>query len=75
MRPLSTSLFSFALSFPGCFQTTPRLPPAEAPAIASAQPRVGQFAPDIIGEDLDGVPFRLSDYRGKVVVLDFWGHW
>ena len=32
-------------------------------------------APDIIGHDLDGVPFKLSDYRGKVVVIDFWGDW
>jgi hypothetical protein len=24
---------------------------------------------------MDGVPFKLSDYRGKVVVVDFWGHW
>lgn len=32
-------------------------------------------APDITGDDLDGVEFNLSDYRGKVVVLDFWGHW
>ena len=31
--------------------------------------------PDIRGEDMDGVPFALSDYRGKVVVLDFWGFW
>ncbi len=36
---------------------------------------VGKMAPEIIGEDLDGEPFRLSDYRGKVVMLDFWGHW
>ena len=27
------------------------------------------------GEDLNGVAFKLSDYRGKVVVLDFWGDW
>ncbi len=40
-----------------------------------AGPQVGQLAPDISGEDLDGVPFRLSDYRGKVILLDFWGHW
>jgi hypothetical protein len=36
---------------------------------------VGKIAPDIEGEDIDGVRFKLSDYRGKVVVLDFWGHW
>jgi hypothetical protein len=37
--------------------------------------RIGKVAPDIGGEDLDGVKFKLSDYRRKVVVLDFWGHW
>jgi len=36
---------------------------------------IGKVAPDIEGEDLDGVAFKLSDYRGKVVVLDFWGDW
>jgi len=36
---------------------------------------VGETAPDIAGEDVDGVKFKLSDYRGKVVLLDFWGHW
>ena len=36
---------------------------------------IGKTAPDIQGEDLDGEEFKLSDYRGKVVVLDFWGDW
>lgn len=36
---------------------------------------VGKLAPDIEGEDIAAVPFKLSDYRGKVVMLDFWGHW
>jgi hypothetical protein len=36
---------------------------------------VGKVAPDIKGEDIEGVVFKLSDYRGKVVVLDFWGNW
>jgi hypothetical protein len=36
---------------------------------------IGMKAPDIEGEDLDGKKFKLSDYRGKVVVLDFWGNW
>ena len=33
---------------------------------------VGKEAPDIEGEDQDGKPLKLSDYRGKVVLLDFW---
>jgi|GEM_PF-4647776 len=36
---------------------------------------VGSTAPDIVGPDLDGVEFKLSDYRGKIVLLDFWGDW
>lgn|GEM_PF-2522349 len=36
---------------------------------------VGMPAPEIEGPDLDGVAFKLSDYRGKVVLLDFWGNW
>ncbi|MGI9515429.1 MAG: peroxiredoxin family protein [Pirellulaceae bacterium] len=36
---------------------------------------IGKTAPDIEGEDLDGEEFNLSDYRGKVVVIDFWGDW
>jgi peroxiredoxin len=36
---------------------------------------VGKVAPDIQGEDISGKPMRLSDYRGKVVVLVFWGTW
>ena len=36
---------------------------------------IGKTAPDIEGEDIDGKKFKLSDYCGKVVVLDFWGNW
>ena len=36
---------------------------------------IGKTAPDIAAVDLDGVEFKLSDYRGKVVFLDFWGDW
>lgn len=36
---------------------------------------VGMISPEIEGEDVDGTPFKLSDYRGKVVMLDFWGNW
>jgi peroxiredoxin len=32
-------------------------------------------APDFSLTDLSGRPLRLSDYRGKVVILDFWATW
>lgn len=32
----------------------------------------GKTAPEIEGVDQDGVRFKLGDYRGKVVLLDFW---
>lgn len=35
---------------------------------------VGREAPEIEGEDQDGFPFRLNDYRGKAVLLDFWSY-
>jgi hypothetical protein len=38
-------------------------------------PLKGLKAPDITGIDQDGKKFRLSDYAGKVVLLDFWGNW
>jgi thiol-disulfide isomerase/thioredoxin len=36
---------------------------------------VGKPAPEIDGVDFDGKPLKLSDYRGKVVALVFWGTW
>lgn len=33
---------------------------------------IGKEAPEIEGSDSAGKKFKLSDYRGKVVVLEFW---
>jgi serine/threonine protein kinase/peroxiredoxin len=30
---------------------------------------------DIEGQDLDGKPFTLDDYEGKVIVVSFWADW
>ena len=35
----------------------------------------GTTAPDFTVQDKDGKPVKLSDYAGKVVVLDFWATW
>jgi hypothetical protein len=37
--------------------------------------QIGKTPPDFEAIDENGVTFKLSDYRGKVVVIDFWGNW
>jgi thiol-disulfide isomerase/thioredoxin len=36
---------------------------------------LGSPAPEIVGKDLDGKNLKLSDYHGKVVMLEFWASW
>jgi cytochrome c biogenesis protein CcmG/thiol:disulfide interchange protein DsbE len=36
---------------------------------------VGKPAPDFSLSDLNDKPYRLSDFRGKVVFLNFWATW
>ncbi|MCC6415709.1 MAG: redoxin domain-containing protein [Opitutaceae bacterium] len=51
-------------------ETKPKAPEAQKPQLA-----IGAMAPDFATYDIDGKPVKLSDYRGRVVVLDFWATW
>lgn len=52
-----------------------------ASALAAAQPvrppllANGTAAPDFTAYDPDGKPVKLSDYRDKIVLVDFWATW
>lgn len=35
----------------------------------------GAMAPDFVGYMPDGDSLRLSDFKGQLVLLDFWGSW
>ncbi|MGE4618638.1 MAG: hypothetical protein AAEJ04_02375 [Planctomycetota bacterium] len=52
---------------------------AIATAMLSPHPKenleIGKVAPEIEGMDVDENPIKLSDYRGKIVLIDFWGDW
>ena len=37
--------------------------------------QIGMVAPEIVGKDIDGNDMKLSDFKGKVTVIDFWGFW
>jgi peroxiredoxin len=42
---------------------------------AKPQAAVGSSAPDFVLKDLTGKAVRLSDYLGKIVLLEFWATW
>jgi peroxiredoxin len=74
MRPmvgLSLLLIALALMAAGCRKLD--LFRRAEPACARANgPSVGTPAPEIDGETFDGQHLKLSDHRGKVVVVVFW---
>ena len=37
--------------------------------------QIGMMAPEIVGEGIDEKAMKLSQFKGKIVVLDFWGDW
>ena len=38
-------------------------------------PKIGQAAPDFTVQALDGKTYKLSDFRGKPVWINFWASW
>ena len=49
--------------------------PASAPASKSAKARDLKEAPDFNLLSIDGGDIRLSSFKGKVVIVDFWATW
>ena len=43
--------------------------------LAVTSPITRRPAPDFVLGDSHGAPVKLSNYKGKVVVLDFWATW
>lgn len=46
-----------------------------APLSSSPSPREGFLAPDFSLDTLQGEQIKLSDLRGKIVVVNFWATW
>ncbi len=53
----------------GFYYFTHRVPFEKRP------PAVGSAAPDIMLADLSGSMHSLSDYKGRVVIINFWATW
>ncbi len=77
----AAELSSSGVSAPGLDAPTLSAPPLDVsatPGGASSAPvglKVGQRAPDFTTQTLDGQSVTLSDYRGKIVLLNFWATW
>ena len=41
----------------------------------TAAPTIGSIAPDFTMNDTEGKPFKLSQLKGKYVLVDFWASW
>jgi cytochrome c biogenesis protein CcmG/thiol:disulfide interchange protein DsbE len=45
------------------------------PAPGTTGSMIGKTAPECAGETTDGKQLKLSDYKGKVVLVNFWATW
>ncbi len=53
----------------------PMQSPSQSTSDASSTQQASVMAPDFNLKDLEGNTVRLSDYRGKIVILNFWAVW
>ena len=51
------------------------MPPPPPTSPTRTAPEIGCWAPELEATDTDGKKIKLSDYRGKVVLIDFWATW
>ena len=63
---------ALALAWLGCAADEPTASPGAAGAAEQGR---GMAALDFTLPDLQGKPIRLSDFRGKAVIIDFWATW
>lgn len=72
MFKITASIFIvLVLLFTGCNKKTSNEKPVTPEAITKGE----SIAPDFSLADANGGNIKLSDYKGKVVIIDFWATW
>ena len=64
-----------AQAAPGAIATVTATTEAAAESPADETEAKGSLAPDFTVYDFDGIAHKLSDFRGKSVILNFWASW
>lgn len=70
LKKITFTLFLFSLMTIALTYTMAEAAPDNLPGL-----RIGEKAPDFELKTLDGKTVKLSDYRGKKVILNFWATW
>ncbi len=68
-------LIAYADAINGKFPGNPAVRQFEKQMAAAKPVSVGQPAPDFTVLSIDNKPVKLSDYKGKYIMLDFWASW
>lgn len=68
-------LIALVLALGGAWTLFNRVPQATPAADLQPAPVKGHPAPDISLNTTDGRPLKLSDFKGKPVVINFWATW
>ena len=69
---LAVSVAALAIALVAGAQNKPGQPSREGPAVLVGQAEMLPEAPNFELKDLNGRTIRLSDFRGKAVLLNFW---
>jgi thiol-disulfide isomerase/thioredoxin len=56
-------------------RSTSTVPSSNGPVAVPTGTNVGETAPGFTLKDFSGKSVSLADYRGKVVIIDFWASW
>jgi len=50
-------------------------PQSDGNSAGETAPKTGAFAPEFVLDGLDGKEYKLSDFQGNVVIVNFWTTW